>query len=389
MGAAGDLLVLDAGSAIRVQGASTGRVTLDAPGAVATWDGSEVVAASPDGERTVVHAMDPTTGRITSSIDVPGDLAIRVVSGDGTRAALMAPLPEGSDPWTPVPRATTRIDVVDPSGGGRVRRFVLNGDFEPEAFSTDDATLFLISYLPPTNPSAYKVARLDLDTGKMHDVYGRYKTPPETMTGTRLTQVAAPDGEQLYTLYSNQPAAYAKGYEAPMPGEDEVAFIHTLSLKDGWAYCAGLPKGFGTGSQDAKSIAVSPDGSTVYAVDAQHDVVTTMNPDNLNVAPARHVDLGLPESGVTSARVAADGTLFVGRGSTVVALDAARLQVLDRWRVAGVLNGLALGSDGTLYAATGDGVLRLNSTTGVELGVTPAPGVRGILYAGNLGGPAT
>jgi outer membrane protein assembly factor BamB len=333
--------------------------------------------------------MDPTTGRITSSADVPADLAIRVVSGDGTRAALMAPIPEGSDPWTPVPRATTRIDVVDPSGADRVRRFVLNGNFEPEAFSTDDAELLLISYLPPTNPSAYKVARLDLDTGKVHDVYGRYKTPPETMSGTRLTQVAAPDGGQLYTLYSNQSPAYGKGYEAAMPGQDEVAFIHTLSLKDGWAYCAGLPRGFGTGDEEAKSIAVSPDGSIVYAVDAQHDLVTTMNPDTLKVAPARHVDLGLPQSGVTSARVAEHGSIFVARGATVVALDPARLGVVDRWQVSGPVNGLAFGSDGTLYAATDDGVLRLNAATGTELGETPAPGVRGILFAGSLASAAT
>jgi hypothetical protein len=376
-----DLLVLDIGSGVRVQDGASGAVVLDAPGGVATPVPSTVAAATSDGTATMLRMFDGVTGALSSSARLDGDLSVRVASQDGGAVALMAPPAAGATPWTPVPRATTRIVIAHPSAGGDAETYRLRGNYEPEAFSIDGSSLFMISYLPPTDPAAYRVMALDLGSGKVRDVFGRSKVPPETMSGTRLTQVPAPSGGLLYTLYTNQPAAYAPGANADSVSmERDAAFIHTLSLRDGWAFCVDLPDEFGTGDLNAKAIAASPDGRSVYVVDAQRDLAVTMDARKLDVGPAQPVTLGLPSTGAATAEVGVDGTLYVGRGTRVVAVDPHTYTVLRRWSVRAPLTGFAFSPDGRrLYAAEGDEIELLDPASGRSLGVTPAPGVQGIV----------
>ncbi len=109
--------------------------------------------------------LDPATGEPSSTARLHGELAVRVVSADGSRVALMAPPADGQEPWEPVPRSSTAIVVADAAGAEAPQRYRLRGNFEPEAFSSDGGHLFLISYVPPLDPSAYRVASLDLALG--------------------------------------------------------------------------------------------------------------------------------------------------------------------------------------------------------------------------------
>ncbi len=375
----GDLLFLDTGVGVRALDSATGHVLFEAAGAVATPDWSALFTSSPDGRATDLRTLDPLTGATRSSVRIPGDLVASVVAANGQSVALVEPGAEGAFPGLAAGRAFTRLAVVDPADPNETYRFRLRGNFEPEAFSTDDQRLFMIQYLPATAPKLYRVTWLDLRTGKVWPAGGPSKGPVEKMTGTRITRVLAPDYSTLYTLYTNQSPVYTRA-----AGIRPVAFVHTLNLEYGQAICVGLPRAFGPGPANAKTLAVSPDGSRLYVVDAARGLVSVVY-TRLQVTHTGHVDFGPIGSGVAVARVGPDGTLYVGEGSQVVALDGSTLAVQQRWPVGGTVTGLGLGTDGgRLYVALADRVEELDLPTGDLMGAIPSPGVQGIRYVAPL-----
>ncbi len=197
---AADVLLLDTDAGPVAVSPSTGSILSGEAGAVAGPDGTRLYTTTVDGDRTVLVVRDAATDDQLSTTAVPGDLAVRVASDSGNAVALMAPLPDGVDPWTPVPRARTTIVVADPSGARPARTYHLRGNYEPEAFSVEDSRLFLIQYLPAEAPAVYRVTVLDLADGDVDEVHGRFKTPPERMPGIRLRQVF--DRDDLAALHA-------------------------------------------------------------------------------------------------------------------------------------------------------------------------------------------
>jgi hypothetical protein len=152
----------------------TGRVLLRAPGSAPQADWPTLFSTEAEGDRTVLRTLDPSTGADASNLRLTGSLAIRAVAGDGSMVALSRPAPPGTDPWTPVPRRHTTIVVADPSGATAPETYRLDGNLEPEAFSNDGESLFVIQYLPPTAPSLYRGSSLELDDGDVYPVPGRF-----------------------------------------------------------------------------------------------------------------------------------------------------------------------------------------------------------------------
>ena len=375
---------------------ATGDVVVADPAAVPGPDGSRLYSAASAGGSTIVRVLDPATGDVLASSTVSGDLSVRVASESGSSVALMPPRPTGVDAWTPVPRTRTTIVVADPNGVAAPRRYHLRGNYEPEAFSLDDAYLFLIHYLPAAHPQAYRVSELYLATGRTWRVPGRDKTTPPRMPGVRLRQVYAPDGRQLYTLYTNEPSG-STGYGAYGGSSDwgngtsGVTFVHVLNLQDGWAYCADLPRGLWDEPAGSEALAVSPDGHTLYIVDAARGLVAAMNTRTLRVPQMVHVDLGAAADGRISAQVSADGrTLFVGGGGNgggaIAAIDVTTLALRDRWAMPLGVSGLGLSGDGAdLVVALGDRLLTIDPGTGRTLTTVALAGLGSILRVGTPG----
>jgi DNA-binding beta-propeller fold protein YncE len=358
----------------------SGSVVVNGRGAVASADGARIYTSERSGATTVVRTIDAATGDAIASATVRGRLDVRVVSATGDRVAMMAPLAPGYDAWTPVPRASTTIVVADPSGGAPASRFRLEGNFEPEAFSTGSDALFLIQYLPAQTPTVYRVTELDLRTGDVRPAVGPFKGPAERMPGTRLEQVPAVDGSKLFTLYTSERPGFAP-HAAPVPANAIVSFVHVLSLAEGWAHCVGLPKALWHQPASAEAMAVSPDGRTLYIADADKGLVVTMDTESLDTSGPFHVDL--PAPGVrTTATVSADGsTLFVGTAGgdgAVTAVDTSSFDVSRTWSTGGGVSGLGLSLDGArLYVALTDRLEVLNAASGRDLGdvsvASPAP----------------
>jgi hypothetical protein len=377
-----DVLLLDTAGGSVVLDTSAGSVLAKNPGAVVAPDGSRLYSATVLGESTRLESRDAVTGGLLATSSVPGVLDVSVASLSGRSVAMTRPRDENADPWIPLPRTRSTIVVADPSGARDARTYRLMGNYEPEAFSIGDARLFLIQYLPAMNPSAYRVTFLDLAKGRVHPVFGRFKTQPERMPGERLRQVFDAQTSQLYTLYTNRSKGYDNDYWSQ--DGDELTFVHVLNLRQGWAFCAGLPRSLWNHPASAEAMSPSPDGRILYIVDSMRGLVAEMDTRSLEVVRTAKVDLGSGNGARTSAVTSADGsTLFVSSSTdadAVYAIDTNSLSVSSRWTVPGTVSDVGLSGDGArLYAALTDHVAVLDPASGSQVGILSVRGVAGIL----------
>jgi DNA-binding beta-propeller fold protein YncE len=195
------------------------------------------------------------------------------------------------------------------------------------------------------------------------------------MPGTRLEQVLAPGADRLYTLYTSAHPGYAP-HQAPVPANASVSFVHVLDLQEGWAHCVGLPERLWDRPAAEQAMAVSPDGSTLFVVDAALGIVAAMDTSTLETHVAGDVGFGEVGDASAAAVVSADGlTLFVaagGRSSRLFAVDVSTFEVVDRWSLEGRVSGLGLSGDGErLYVASGRGVAVVDPRTGERLAEVP------------------
>jgi hypothetical protein len=381
-----DVVVLGTDRGTLVLGSGSRSILAEDAGEVAAPDGSARYRTVADGRGTLLETVDPLTGDVLASTGMDGRLEAYVASISGELVALMPPGRHTTGGRMGAPHARTTIAVVDPAGGEPAQRYRLDGNFEPEAFSVDDRKLFLIQYLPALAPEVYRVTSLDLLSGLVRQVHGRFKTPPERMPGIRLSQTFDGRAEQLYTLYTNRPApgyggswygeaaaatdagsAYGAG-----PSKAEVSFVHVLNLRDGWAFCAGLPRALWGRPASEQAIVPSADGRHLFIVDSVRGVIADMHTRTLEILRTVRLDLSGGGGVRTSAVATPDGRrLFVGSaadGAAIYEVDAATLRVADRWRMPGDVRGLALSEDGRrLYAALPDRVAVLQARTGERI----------------------
>jgi hypothetical protein len=323
-----------------------------------TADGGTVLAT--EAGRLVVR--DARTGTVTQSVAVGAGLTVSTISPDGSSVAL-SPAPASS--YLPPGRTQTTIVIVR-LPAATVMRYDLAGNLAADAFSTDDRGLFLASYLPPESPDRYQITSLDLVAGEVNGIFGRQKEALEDMRGRVGTKVLAPDHTTIYTLYLRPPGQAALGSDGTR------AEVHTLKLDQGWAYCVDLPPGFGGSDLATSALAVSSDGTRLYAVDrALHQLVEI---DTTGLTITRTVDLPFREPAApTSMVVGSEGRIYVSDGPTVLVIGADTLAVVDRWRTPGSVTGLAVAGDGRGVAASiAQRVDVLGTSGGIQASI-PAP----------------
>jgi hypothetical protein len=327
--------------------------------------------------------LDPDTGRARTEMTVPAGLTARVVSFDGGAVALTAGTSTEA-PYRPSERSSTLVVVARPDQA-RYRTYRLDGNFEPEAFSTDERRLFLIEYLDLGEPPRYRVRVLNLERGIMAPVGRLTKFAPSAMRGTGRVQAYSPQGDVLYTLYTKQPPNYAHQHPGEVHDKRMVhAFVHVLNLAEGWAHCVDLPMPFGMGEKPASTLAVSPDGYRVYAGDGERvAAVDTVNLEVINVK--RAPELIEPIAGAV---VASDGTLFIGNGAQVTALDGDSLERLRSLDASAKVRSLGIDPRGEeLLVGTESGISVLDVATRKELASIEMSAPGEIVYGGATLGP--
>jgi hypothetical protein len=216
----------------------------------------------------------------------------------------------------------------------------LDGTFWFDALSDDGSSLFLIERPGPDGSLDYRVRRYDLGAGVLDPRVVVEKGGPEQMRGTRISSVAAPAGDRLYSLYTNGP---------------DGVFIHALTLSGPFAVCIDLPNPSAPtptsaeaqeGERLAWSLALSAGGSVLYAVNGASGQVVVIDLNSNAVRRSAMLSMSPHQ---------AKGPLG-GLLQRFAPAHAAAKQLMH--------GGAALSPDGqTLYAASGDGVLAIDTVT--------------------------
>ncbi|MFI9550393.1 YncE family protein [Nonomuraea endophytica] len=316
-----------------------------------------------------LRVLDLPGGKLRRETPVSG-AQVKAVSRSGELVAVGPP---------PGPRTSTLISLAGPDGGRDLR---LDGNVEPEAFSTDGQVMYVLEYLPPDKPDRYRVRMLDLPTGTPKPLNTRDKKPvpegkEEEMRGQGRQAVMDTDAGVLYTLYTHQPDhlhtrdLIAGGDSAP----GVHAFVHVLQLDQQWAYCLDLPQPFGIGPPEAHTLALSPDGRNLFIYDATSGRIAQANTTDLTV---KRTAFGAKHAGEAYA-LADNHRLYLAAGTSVQVADPATLAPLGTWQLPGPARGLAA-LNGQLLAGAGDHLTVLDAK-GAQQTTIPIPGLQSLNHA--------
>jgi outer membrane protein assembly factor BamB len=331
-------------------------------GAIPSSDWSTVVRSVPDGSSTEIIALDPSNGKERWDTSLPGNLRAKVVSNEGDLVAL-GPTRERHHR---LGRRSTTLVIVD-SDAPEPRTITLAGNYEPEAFSTDGQSLFVIKYSPARAPTSYQVRRLDLHTQRVEGVYTPDAHLQGAMGGTARIQAASPDGRRLYTLYT-------------LGGGNgrRYAFIHVLSLDQLWAHCIDLPGEFATSPEAATALTVSPDGTRLYVANHAEAAVAQIDTSKLEIVRSETIRFGFG-GGRAYAAHDSGSKLYLASGRRVALVDTTSLNEQRSWLMKEKIRGLQVAGDGKrLFVAFRDRVAIIRAATGEGIDTIDPPGVRRI-----------
>ncbi len=374
-----EILVVDGDGTVQLLDTTDGSSQFSVPDAVVSRDRSSLFTTTDGVGATHIESRDAATGEVTGLTTVPGELMIRAVSPNAGAIALMEERADGLGLYEPIPRESTSITVAytdeRPS-----QEFDLEGNYEVETFSYDETVLYLLEFQPPTNPEYYLVRELDLDTGEIEGV----KTPqlelrPE-MRGVARSQQVAPDGRQLFTLYSI-PSDEDPVHEVTATEDSERwAFVHVLDLEQGIDFCIFLPSPMGERAEESVGLGLSPDGSTLWVVDPSTSLVARIDTAQLAVTDVYEVPQLRDRTARAEVTAADDGTLYVALGADLYELEADSMTLSGAWW-SGSESGEALPVDGlsvsidnqVLFYGSDGRIILIARETGQELAVLEGP----------------
>ncbi len=224
------------------------------------------------GRGTIVAAVRQRGGQVERSRLLHGRFTVPAVAYDGSASGLSA---DGRTlvlirPRVSFPQAQTVLAVVD-TGHMQVKRIVtLNGDFSFDAVSPSGASLYLIQYVEPRDPTRYAVRAYDLRAGRLlsRPVVDP-REPNERMRGQPVTRATSADGRWAYTLYD---------------GAGKYPFLHALDTRGRTARCIDL-SALASRARNLYTLrlAVSRDGNAV-SVNNSVEAIATINTRSFRVS---------------------------------------------------------------------------------------------------------
>ncbi len=357
-------------------GAGSASAQVSLPAGLTSLDHQRLYVATPQGTQTEVKIFDTKTGATLGAFPISGVYSTGTrgyetgaLSPDGRWLALRQVASNGSE---------TVIALVDTQARKLVKTEHLSGDFDLDAISPNGQMLYVLQY---TNDAehhyyvrAYHLATDQLDPTIIVD---KTEVDEKDMQGQALTRQMAPDGSMAYTLYINQ--------------QENKAFVHILPVLDQpdvyFARCIDLPVGTSPDVLPYYTLALSPDGTTLYAANTALGVVTTIVVQadyvfNIKPGTTRRFHAAISSVPAGAAHVPYNGavvspdqrTLYVAGIDGIWALSVLDMRVLGHYLTNRPFTSVALSADGrTLYAVSPtQGVFLFNLTNGQSSQMTLA-----------------
>jgi hypothetical protein len=347
----------------------------------ADWSRYYVVTHLTYSER--LSALDPGTGRTLAQTSIPVGYQLPNL-GQGPTAGLS---PSGQ--WLVLTRqggGATSFLVGASSLSQPFTAVQLTGDFTFDAVSNDGQSLYLIQKMG--DPNHYQVRLYDLASQSLAvQPIADKRQPSEPMNGIRGDSVADPHGNYVFTVYarSNGP------------------FIHALPLGQPLAWCLDLPvrNRANLEEQFQWSLATTPGGSLIYAVNGSSGFIAEIAPDqlpslrrtgqlsaiNATPGPLDGLVMNTEAKGarIGGAALSADTrTLFTFGATGVLAIDTGTLKVRAHYLDPFQPDTMRLSADGRwLYVAeTGESKLwQVDPVTGAAAEVKGGTNPWALLWA--------
>ncbi len=346
-------------------GAHTNAITR-LPAGLTSQDHQRLYVATPQGNQTRITIYNTQTGVVLGAFTIPGAYSTGI---HGYETGALSP----SGRWLALRQhaqdlSSTTIALVDTQAHKLLKTEKLGGDFDLDAISPNAKTLYL---LQNTNDAQhhYYVRAYDLTTNQLNPaiIVDKTEIDETDMQGQAQTRQMAPDGSVSYTLYINQ--------------QENKAFIHILPLQDvpdGFlARCIDLPVGASSDLLPYYTLALSPDGSTLYAINTALGTITRVavladyifdipngTTQHFRAALSSAHNAPLPYNGAV---VSSDQQVVYAAGvDGIWALSTRDGKVLGQYLAGQAFTSVALSPDGqTLYAVNpSQGITLFNLTTG-------------------------
>ena len=363
--------------------ASTGESVMELPAAIPDGRWAHLVTATPAGSGTRVQQLAIASGMDEPDNVFKGHWRLPTIgsdplpvgrSADGNTLALVEETGTGAT-------TTSRFAVVDLSRKRLPKIIELSGSFDFDAISPNGTTLYVIEHQDAQAGGHYQVRAVDASSGRLAEGAIVDKgNPGEAMAGWAIEQQRLAQG-LVMTLY--------RGHEHP--------FVHALDTINSGAICIDLPP---TRHDDAVAaadwgLASSPDGLSVYAINATIGVAVDIDPMSLSIRQTANIGAGTAaitlakfghqDAGVTGRRVVVspDGrTIFAASANGIVELATRDLSVTRRLLVGTGVDALGLTPDATglfvLRHADG-GIDRLDVASGAVIARVPGSGYERLL----------
>jgi hypothetical protein len=262
--------------------------------------------------------------------------------------------------------------------------FDLDGNVEPEMFSFDETGLYVLEFVPPTDPDSYFVRRLDLASGEMTDTGAPQVGLNPRMRGRARASALHPEGDQLFTLYTLpegvepfDPVEVGAATRAAAAGHDPLhAFIHVIDLREDRSFCIFLPAPIGTVEEATVGMGIAPDGSEVIVADPSTATVATVDTEELVVTGTTTIPQ-FEQRGGSQAKVAiaGDGMVYLGAGSELLEVARADFGVRRAWGQGANIDAMSLSASGDQLRVGGGGAITLlDRASGTEVAVLRPPG---------------
>lgn len=279
------------------------------------------------GGHLLVHAAGKTlawydlrTGAKTATTKLPWPIRFAGISQNGARAVGF--------------RTThgAQTVVIATAAGWQRQVPLASGNWDFDALT--GSNLFLIKYL---RFGGYEVVLMDLSSDSAPTRV--LKDPRETATiwGSPFSRLASPDGRYLFTVYL---------------ASNGAAMVHELDLVHATARCIDLPGSGNYSSALAWTIALSPNGRTLWAANAGYGRVVGINVATRTATSEFRLDLPYWNiDGGTFSAVSPDGSqLALTDGETVALLHLSDGKLVRRNKVKAHAIGYA--PDGRLRRVT-------------------------------------